>query len=192
MELGIPGLEPIFGVVMGVSLASMCGLRAFLPLAGVSLLAWTGRLDLHPSFAWLGHPASALCFTTALLAEAVGDKIPAVDHALDAVGVLLKPIAGALVTASFIQDMDPLLALVAGLASGGLVAEGVHLVKAKVRLASSVLTGTLANPLLSLAEDFVALLGVVLSVVVPVLVLVGVGLGGWWMWRRRVARRSGG
>lgn len=68
----------------------------------------------------------------------------------------------------------------------------MHLVKAKVRLASSVLTGTLANPLLSLAEDFVALLGVVLSVVVPVLVLVGVGLGGWWMWRRRVARRSGG
>ena len=52
------------------------------------------------------------------------------------------------------------------------MAEGIHLVKAKLRLMSSAMTATVANPLLSLVEDVVAVVATILSVLLPVLVLV--------------------
>lgn len=183
--------EPLFGLLMGLALSSICGLRAFLPLAAVSALAWSGRLELTPDFLWLGHPVALLCFASAVLIETIGDKLPAVDHLLDGLGVLVKPVAATVVSAGFIQDVDPLLALVAALCSGGLVAEGVHLAKAKVRLLSSALTGTLGNPVLSVLEDVVALLGLVLALVVPVLVLGVAALLGVKVWRRWRGRSAG-
>ncbi len=72
-----------------------------------------------------------------------------------------------------VQGFDPMLTLVMGLITGGMAAETVHLAKAKVRVMSSALTGTIANPILSVGEDTLALAGVTLSVLVPAL---GLGL----------------
>ena len=41
-----------------------------------------------------------MLFGLATLIEIVGDKIPAVDHALDALSTLLRPAAGALLASS--------------------------------------------------------------------------------------------
>ena len=72
------------------------------------------------------------------------------------------------------------------------MAEGVHLVKAKVRLLSSALTATIANPVLSILEDIVAVISTVLAFVVPILVLGAAALllffGGFWIFRRRRKR----
>ena len=112
------------------------------------------------------------CFSTAVIAETLSDKVPIVDHALDTVGVLIKPTAAALATASMVHGFEPMLAMVIGVMTGGVAAEAVHVAKAKVRLMSSALTGTAANPFLSAGEDVMALLGVVLSILAPVLGLV--------------------
>lgn len=189
---GLENLDPHaaaqqgLAVLMGIALASTCGLRAFLPLLVVSLLAWTGHAQLGESFGWMGTPLAALCFGSAVLVELIGDKIPAVDHALDAAGIVVKPVAATLTTASMVTHFDPMLALTLGVMTGGVAAEGVHLTKAKARVMSSALTGTVANPILSVIEDIVSLIGVIMAVLVPVTVVLGaVGFVAFvWLWRR--------
>lgn len=178
---------------MGLALAATCGLRAFLPLLTISVLAALGQLELGAGFMWMASPAAIVCFSTAVVVEVVSDKFPAVDHALDAAGVFIKPVAAAVVTASMVVGFDPLLALVLGLMSGGVVAEGVHLAKAKARLLSSAFTGTLANPILSVGEDIAAVIGIALSLLVPALglvIMVGLSLLIAFRWRRRQQLRA--
>lgn len=175
---------------MGLALATTCGLRAFLPLLAISVLSALGKLELSEGFMWMSSPAALVCFGTAVIAETAADKIPAVDHVLDAAGVFIKPTAAALVTASMVHSFDPMLALVLGLMTGGVAAEAVHVAKAKARLMSSALTGTVANPILSSAEDVVAIFGVVLSILMPVLGLAVMLLLTAWILTRWQQRRA--
>ena len=178
--------DPAFAVVLGISLAATAGLRAFMPLFSICVFAWMGQVELGDSFAWMGTPVAAICFGTAVVVEVLADKIPVVDHALDGVGLVVKPIAGTLATSTMITGMDPVLTVVVGLATGGVAAGGVHLVKAKVRVMSSLFTAAHANPIISLFEDAVALVGVVVAWIAPVvIVVVGIVSGGWLLRRSR-------
>lgn len=184
--------DAALAALMGLALACTCGLRAFLPLLVVAVLAWLEKVQLGPGFEFLGTPAAVACFATATVLEVAGDKLPTVDHALDAAHVVVKPTAATLTAASFIQEMDPLLALVLGLLVAGTTAEAVHVGKSKLRVLSSVTTGTLANPVLSLLEDVLAVTAALLAVVFPVLVLVAMVALAVWLARRlrRVWARS--
>lgn len=151
-------MDPIHtaaAVILGLVLAATCGLRAFLPLGMVSGLGVTGLIELPDVLAWMGEPLALVCFGIATVAEVVGDKIPAVDHAMDAVGTLVRPAAGAVVGGALLAGADPMVACVFGLAGGTAVAGATHVGKAGVRAGSSVTTGGTGNPFLSLAEDAV-------------------------------------
>ncbi len=176
--------DPALGLILGLSLAATCGLRAFLPLLCIGIAGATGKAELAEAFQWMASPAALACFGTAVVIELAGDKFPAIDHALDGLGVVVKPTAAAVATASMIQDFDPLLALVLGLIAGGSVAEIVHLAKAKTRVLSTAFTGTLANPVLSIVEDVTALAAVVLAFFAPWLVLVAAVVFVAWIYRR--------
>jgi hypothetical protein len=69
-------------------------------------------------------------------------------------------------------EMPPLEATALGIIAGGSTAGAVHLAKAKTRNLSSVTTAGIANPLLSLVEDVAAILGAVISIVLPLLVAI--------------------
>ena len=104
--------------------------------------------------------------------EIVGDKIPVVDHALDAIGTPLRPAAGALLAAAVMgQVSDPLTALVLGTAVGAPAALLPHAAKTALRAASTTFTGGLANPVLSLIEDGASFVLFVLAVLVPLVVV---------------------
>jgi len=159
-------------LALGVALAACAGLRAFLPLFLAGLLARAGWLDLGPSFEFLGSTKALVLFGLATVVEVLGDKIPAIDHALDALGTPLRPAAGALLAASVIGVVsDPLTALALGTAVGAPAALVPHAAKSALRAASSTLTGGLANPVLSLIEDGLALVLFALAVLVPLVVV---------------------
>jgi uncharacterized protein YcfJ len=153
----MPSLELILPLGLGVALAASAGLRAFVPLFTLSLLGWTGVIDLGDTMSWLGSPAATLCFAVAVLVEILADKIPVVDHATDIIGTLIRPLAGALVGTSLVMGVDPLLATVAGLAAGGAVAGLAHAGKSTVRLGSTGSSAGVANPVVSLVEDVIVL-----------------------------------
>src|SRR5262245_36725157 len=141
-------------IALAIALAACAGLRAWLPLLLAGTLSRLGLLTLGSSFAFLGSNKALLLFGIATVIELVGDKVPAVDHALDLIGTPLRPAAGALLASSVLGvSMDPLTALVLGTAVGAPTALVPHAVKTSLRAASSVLTGGLANPLISVLED---------------------------------------
>ncbi|MCK6521523.1 DUF4126 domain-containing protein [Myxococcota bacterium] len=183
-------VDPLFALTMGLALASTCGLRAFLPLFTLSGLALADKVTLGEGYAWLGTWPAALAFGVAVVLELVGDKFPAVDHAMDGLGVVIKPLAATLATASMITGMDPLLAAVVGLITGGVAAEVIHLGKAKLRVLSSAFTGTIGNPILSVLEDIAAFIAVAAAVLVPALALLTMTVFALYLvrrWRRKAA-----
>ena len=155
-------------IAAGIGLASCAGLRAFLPLLAAGAAGRLGWIELGRGFEWLGSTPALVVLGTAVVAEMLADKLPVVDHALDAAGFFVKPIAGALAMASTQADAGPLAALVLGLILGTPLATGVHAVKAKARLLSTVTTLGHANPAQSAIEDATCVGGCVLSVALPI------------------------
>jgi len=160
-------------LALAIALAASAGLRAWLPLLLAGGLFRFGVLDLGPSFAFLGSNEALVLFGAATVIELVGDKVPAVDHALDVIGTPLRPAAGALLAASVLGTVsDPLTALVLGTAVGAPSALVPHAAKTALRTVSTTLTGGLANPVISLLEDAIAVVTFVLAILVPVLVVI--------------------
>ena len=161
------GIVP--SLAMGIGLAACAGLRAWLPLLLAGLLARGGMLELGPSFRFIASNQALILFGVATVVEMLGDKIPAVDHTLDALSTVLRPAAGSLLAASVMWRVpDPLTALALGVAVGAPSALVPHAAKSTLRAASTAFTGGLASPVLSLLEDLVALVMFVFTVLLPV------------------------
>ena len=178
-------------IMLGLCLAATTGLRTFLPLLAVNLMAMSGAMELNESYAFVGHWGATVIFGTATVAEILGDKIIGVDHSLDAMGAFVKPVAAAVLAAAVLVELDPLLAAVLGLLGGGATAGTMGLVKAQVRGVSSLTTAGVGNVVLSFVEDVVAVVGVVLAILVPALALFILVVATWivWRWTRRLRRR---
>jgi hypothetical protein len=177
-------------LALAIALAASAGLRAWLPLLLAGSLARLGVLDLGPSFQFLSSDKALVLFGVATAIELIGDKIPVVDHALDAIGTPLRPAAGAVLAASVLGTVtDPLTSAVLGTAVGAPSALVPHAAKSVLRAASTTVTGGLANPFLSFLEDAIAIVTFVLAVLMPLLVVALLGLtlylAARWLTRRR-------
>ncbi len=164
-------LSLIAAAFTGLGLAACAGLRAFLPIFAAGIASRFFEWPLAESFRWVASDIALVVFGVATAAEIAADKIPVVDHALDAAQTLLAPVAGAVLAMSSLTDLSTPWAAAIGIATGAPIAGGVHLLAATTRLKSSALTAGTANPVLSVAEDALAIGGVVIAFVLPLLVL---------------------
>jgi hypothetical protein len=161
-------------IALAIGLAACAGLRAWLPLLLAGGLARVGYLELGDAFQFIGSTRALILFGVATVIEMAADKFPAIDHALDGISTVLRPAAGALLAASVMWRIDdPLVALAVGLAVGAPSAMVPHAAKSVLRTASTVLTGGLANPIVSVIEDVLAFVLFVATVIVPVVVATG-------------------
>jgi Domain of unknown function (DUF4126) len=86
--------------------------------------------------------------------------------------------------------VDPVVALVIGLVVGAPIALAPHVAKATLRGVSSATTAGLANPVLSMLEDALALVLTLLAFLVPILAALLVATGAWLIWRWLRRRRT--
>jgi len=189
VPIDISPLELVASLGLAVALSASAGLRAWLPLLVTGGLARAGFVQVGESFQLLASTPVLIALGAATLIEIVGDKVPAVDHALDVVSTFTRPLAGVLVSASVMwQVSDPMVALGVGLLVGAPAAAVPHALKSGVRLASTATTGGLANPVVSLVEDGISIGMVILALLIPILagfaVLVA-GIVAFRAWRRR-------
>jgi hypothetical protein len=158
-------------VALAVALAACAGLRALLPILLTGIVARAGWVSLGPSFHFLSTNWALLLFGLATIIEIAGDKIPALDHALDVLHTVLRPLSGSMLAAAVLSSVsDPATAIALGIIVGAPTALVPHAARAAVRVVSTATTGGLANPLLSVLEDVAAFGLFVVSVLVPVLV----------------------
>jgi hypothetical protein len=177
-------------LALAIALAAVAGLRAWLPLLAAGGLARLGVLDLGQSFRFLASDQALVLFGLATAIELVGDKIPAVDHALDVLGTPLRPIAGAVLAASVFGSLtDPLTSAGLGIVVGAPSALVPLVAMSTLRAASTTLTAGLANPALSFVEDAIAVVLLILAVLVPLVVVALLALtlylSARWLRRRR-------
>lgn len=166
------GMELVYQVMMGLGLAACAGFRAWLPLLAMGIMARTGHITLGPSFQFLSSDGALIIFSIATVLETLGDKFIAIDHTLDAIGTLVRPVAGTILASSMFTKMDPQTALILGLIVGGGSAMTVHagkaLTRAKVTMFSPLHAG-LGNAAVSFGEDAFMTLGLTLWFFFPIL-----------------------
>jgi hypothetical protein len=162
----------ILAVLLGVGLSASSGLNTFLPLLllGGAAKFHIAGIVLNGKFAWLATDKVLIVLIVASIIEIIADKIPALDHFLDAVGTFVRPVAGLVAMASVLTGVDPMVASIVGLMIGAPTAFGLHSLKAGTRLASSATTFGCANPILSIIEDVVSVGLSICAIFVPVLV----------------------
>jgi hypothetical protein len=174
-------------VLAGLGLSGAAGLNAWLPSFAAALLT---RLDVVQ----MGEPFDELSSTPALIVlgllmvgDFVGDKIPAIDHVLHFVGMVVAPVAGTALFHGQIEA-DESASLLASVLGGGTVATVVHTARAALRPLSSATTLGVGNPVLSLIEDAGSASLTVAAFLIPVLAVIGVVAivaGAFVIWRRR-------
>jgi hypothetical protein len=188
VEMTAP-LTIVAAIAGGIVLAACSGLRAFLPLLGVGLAGRFGHWPLASSVQWLGSNPALIALGVATLVEIVADKVPIVDHGLDVIHTVLGPVAAVLVSVSAWSQLSPQHALLLSIITGVPLAVGVHALSAGLRLTSTGTTGGLANPFLSIGEDTLTGVSVILAFVAPIAAIVLVLLAVIWMVRRWRQRR---
>lgn len=188
-------MDPWSGVFAAFGLSASAGLNAYLPLLAISLLGrFTDLFTLNPP--WDGLTSWWVIGVLVVLSvvEFFADKFPAVNHVNDVIMTFIRPAAGAIAfaaSANVITNVNPVLALIAGL----FIAGGVHVAKtAVVRPAVTATTAGVGNVPVSIAEDVIAAVISVLSIVVPVviasLLIVITSFIVFRMWRRANRRRA--
>lgn len=162
-------MDVFSAAALGLVLAATAGLRAFLPVFSASLAAWAMDFPLPADLQWLERPQTLVIFGIATLLEILGDKVPLVDHALDSVQVISKPVLAVLAATPFLYQVSPEYAVGIGIVLGAPLALGVHSAKATARVGSTATTGGIGNPVLSLLEDVAAVAAIVIAFLAPVI-----------------------
>jgi hypothetical protein len=191
-------VETLIWASLGVGLASVAGVRAFLPLA-LAALFWQPGLLGSPEILDLPNGWTVIGVLAAL--EIVLDKVRTLDPVFGFLMIPVKIAAGAVLFAVALAPEAVLDAsAVPGLVAGGVVAGAVAALKTILRPSSRIPAAGVSPAFLSALEDVVALVGCVLALLVPFLplvtllpaVLVAFLLYFFYRVRRRRGRKYGG
>lgn len=160
--------QTILSIFLGIGLASACGFRVFLPLLALSLASYFHVWELNESWTWIGSFPAIIVLGVATVLEIIAYYIPFVDNLLDTIAAPLAAIAGTMVMFATVGDVSPLMSWVLAIIAGGGTATAMQGMTTMTRLASTVKTGGIANPVVSTAETGTATAMSALAIFVPV------------------------
>ena len=162
-------LELLITIFMGIGLSAASGFRIFVPFLVVSIAAFTGNLTLSDSFSWIGTLPALITFSLATVVEIAGYYIPWIDNLLDTIASPIAVIAGAVLMASVLTEISPLVKWVLAIIAGGGVAGTIQAITGVTRITSSVTTGGLGNPAVSSVESGGSLTLSVIAIFIPLI-----------------------
>lgn len=169
-------MDNLLNVCMGLGLSAACGFRVFVPLLAMSLAAQSGEISLAPEMEWIGTTPATIAFGVATAVEVLAYYVPVVDNLLDTIEVPAAMIAGTMVTAAVVPDMDPTLRWIFAAIAGGGAAETIELATSATRLVSTATTGGMANSVVSTMEVGSSLVLSLLALAIPALAAIVVGV----------------
>lgn len=162
--------QTLLGILAGVGLSAACGFRVFVPMLVAAIAIRSGALQAAEGFQWLGSTPALIALSVATVLEVGAYYIPGLDHLLDSIATPAAVVAGTLVTASFVTDVEPWFRWTLAAVAGGGAAALVQGATVVARSASGVFTFGLANPLVATAELAGSAATSVASILAPVLV----------------------
>ncbi|HEU5238262.1 MAG TPA: DUF4126 domain-containing protein [Pyrinomonadaceae bacterium] len=154
-------------------------------VSGINLYATVATLGLLSRFANLKLPGELEVLTNwwvigvalfLFVIEFVADKIQLVDSAWDVIHTFIRIPAGAILAATAFGDFDRRVQVIALLVGGGLALTS-HGTKAATRALVNASPEPVSNIVVSLAEDILVVISVLLALFLPVLVFFVIGAG---------------
>jgi hypothetical protein len=178
---------------LGLGLASVAGVRAFVPLALFGLFARLGFIVPPDSFGLQIGWTVVLVLSALAVIEVVLDKFRALAPAFGYAMIPVRMVAGAVLFAA-VYAPGALLDAAPGLVAGGAVAGLVAVLEVIVRPSSRSSSAGVSTAFLSAMEDVVAVLGGVVGIFLPFLPLLFVGFLLFFFnrIRKRRGRKYGG
>jgi Domain of unknown function (DUF4126) len=185
----------VWAGLLGVGLASIAGVRAFVPLALLALFARLGFV-VPPDILGLHSGWTVVLVLSALaVVEMVLDKVRALQPAFGYVMIPVRMVSGAALFATIYEpgallDARALPALVAGAGIAALVA----VLEVTLRPSSRTSSAGVSTAFLSGMEDLVAIIGGAVGLFLPLLPLLSVGFLLFFFnrIRKRRGRKYGG
>ncbi|MFV0566789.1 MAG: DUF4126 domain-containing protein [Flavobacteriaceae bacterium] len=169
-------IETIISICLGIGLSASVGFRVFLPLFALSLSAYFNVWPLNESWQWVGSLPALITLGVATIVEIFAYFIPYIDNLLDSIAVPLAALAGTAVMLSTVSDLSPVVTWALAIIAGGGTAAAISGSSSTARLASTATTGGVANPIVSTVETGTATVMSVVSIFLPVLAVVFVGI----------------
>lgn len=153
---------------MGAAWAS--GINLYATVFVLGILDTTGNLVLPQGLEILSAPVVLWASGFMYCVEFFADKTPGVDSGWDAIHTFIRIPAGVMIAAGAVGDVNPSLALAAGILGGGL-ATGSHLTKSGSRLLINTSPEPFSNWTASILEDVVVIGGILAALHYPILFL---------------------
>ncbi len=160
--------DSVVAISIGFGMAAACGFRVFVPMVVIGVAARFDWLTLSDGFHWLETWPAIAAFSLATVLEIAAYYLPWLDNVLDSASVPAAVIAGVVVSAACVVDMNPMLKWTLAVIAGGGAAGTVKSGMAGIRLGSTATTGGVGNPIVSTIEWISSLLLSTLAVFLPV------------------------
>lgn len=151
-------MELISQLALAGGLSWASGLRLYLTVFAVGLLAKFGYIDLPTALDILSNPVVIGVSGILAAIEFLADKISYVDSAWDSIQTFIRIPAGALLAMGAMNSSDPMIATVAALL-GGSLAGATHATKAGSRALINTSPEPVSNIAASLGEESLLLTG---------------------------------
>jgi len=154
-------------------------------VSGINLYATVATLGLLSRFAHLKLPGELEVVTNwwvigialfLFVVEFVADKIPVVDSVWDVIHTFIRIPAGAVLAATAFGDFDRSVQVIAFLFGGGLALSS-HGTKAATRAVINASPEPVSNIVVSLAEDVLVVVSILLAVFLPIVVFFVIAAG---------------
>jgi len=154
-------------------------------VSGINLYATVATLGLLSRFAHLKLPGELEVLTSwwvigialfLFVVEFIADKIPVVDSTWDVIHTFIRIPAGAVLAATAFGDFDKSVQVIAFLLGGGLALSS-HGTKAATRAVINTSPEPVSNIVVSLAEDVLVVVSILLAVFLPVVIFFVIAAG---------------
>lgn len=208
-----------FGTPLGLAFAS--GLNAYFPMLAYAVsVRWLHLYKVNPNFAFITQNWCIALLVVLTILDFVADKIPFIDHAWNAIHTVVRPIAGAMVAAAATSNGLTIphttavlshttltrsemrivafsvlsftgIGLLIILVIGGALAFLSHVAKSTTRVVSTIATAGILNIGLSVAENVLALIFILLSLFAASIMFIVLVLLVLFLVPRIVRARSG-
>lgn len=142
-------MDAISTLALASGLSWASGLRLYLTVFAVGMMAKFGVIILPDSLAILTHPGVIAASGLLSVIEFLADKIPYIDSVWDSIHTFIRIPAGALLAMGAMNTSDPAIVAIAGLL-GGSLAGATHITKA----GSRALINTSPEPVTNIATSF--------------------------------------
>jgi Domain of unknown function (DUF4126) len=187
------GMELLLATGIGLGLASVAGLRAFLPLTLAALFAALGIFGLTMPFVGDGWWPVFGGLAALSVAEAVVDKVGGVERVFNMAMVPVRALSGGILFAAG-SGFEVGAGSVPWIVVGAVLAGVVAVLKVLLRPPAAGTTSGVSTSFLSFLEDLVGLIGGAIAFFVPLLpaVLVAFLLFFFSRIRKRRGRKFGG